>query len=124
MRQIALCFLIIMMFSGCKKENISGNGEFCSAISIQDHDKTLSVINKYLATQNKNLSDEQKIDKLKKWLAAKSCILEVNIFCISCIYTLPAQSELRIRFMIDGRSAEQTLDISMSNPLKAVGFHE
>ncbi|HQN57977.1 MAG TPA: hypothetical protein PLR24_12115 [Saprospiraceae bacterium] len=125
-----LSFVIVIILlgalaGGCNKERVlcADDGEFCRSITNHREEKSLSIINGYLNKQNKNLDDGVKLCLLKDWLECKSCIEGAEILCNSCIYTLPAQSELSLRLNTSGPDSVVVLDIIMSNPLQAVRFH-
>jgi hypothetical protein len=121
-------FFVATLFflSSCKKENdpCSDGETFCSFIKNSEFDGTSSIINNFLINTDKDLPDAQKLEDLKEWFKCKSCVSSVEILCNSCIYTLPAQSELRIHFIVNGQKKELTADISMSNPLRFLRYHE
>ena len=118
--------LSTLLLTSCGKEGLtcSGDSEFCSFIDKEDFTGTSSVINKWLAKQKTNLSENEKLEQLRDWLECKSCVSEAKIDCNSCIYTLPPQSELKIAFMIKGQKVEKCLDVIMDTPLKVRGFHD
>ena len=104
---------------GSEKAEKTGNEEFCLYLNSENMDKTIPIFNDYLAGLKSNLNDEEKLQSFSKWLTSASCVIDVTILCISCIYTLPAQSEISILFEEDGITVEVILDILMTNPLKA-----
>ncbi len=128
MKKEWLACLFVLMFAslstGCKKEkNNAVDSEFCAFISKKDYNGTGPIINDYLKGQSSVLTEAQKLNQLKDWLNSISCVVGVEILCTSCIKTLPAQSELKVTFLIDGKFAENTLDIIMENPLRFGTFH-
>lgn len=128
MKKELLACLFMLMFvilsTGCKKEkNNAVDTEFCAFISKKDYNGTAPLINDYLKGQSDGLTESQKLNQLKDWLNSKSCVAGVEILCTSCIYTLPAQSELKVTFIIEGKLAENTLDIIMEKPLRFGTFH-
>ena len=123
MKQFNLIGLILLLLTGlvgCDKEGQATDSEkLCLYLNIENINKTVPIINDYLATQKSNLSDEQKLQELTEWLKSCSCIDDATILCMSCIYTLPAQSEISFSFKEVDVTKIVTLDILMSNPLKA-----
>lgn len=130
MKKIALTLntiiLLTLVLPSCQKEDIkcSGDTEFCSFIDKEDFTGTSSVINKWLTKQKTNLSENEKLERLRDWLECKSCVSQAKIDCNSCIYTLPTQSELKIVFIIKRQKVEKCLDVIMDTPLKVRGYHD
>lgn len=52
--------------------------------------------------------------------------MDVEVLCYSCIYTLPAQSELKISFFAFGNYVSKVIDISenSSGEMKFANMHE
>ena len=114
-----------MCFYSCESDDVEKlNIEFCSYVNVENFDKTILVVNKFLDGLSNNLSDEQKIQALTTWLKSCPCIIDATILCVSCIKTLPAQSAIIITFMRDGVVKDIVFGISMSNPLTFAGYHE
>ena len=113
----ALC----LAMAGCEK-NEPQNSEFNDRVQALDFQKVAEIANDFLATINHSLSDEVKIEELKNWLSKHSCVQDVEILCISCIKTLPLQSELNITFKVNGQLIVKTMDVLMSEPMQC-WFH-
>ena len=114
------CFTL---FSCKKDKDITLDEKFCALVSSQNYEATGSLIDNFLSTLvNDNQDDNLK--KLKDWMEAKSCVDSTTILCNSCIYTYPAQSELRVTFISNGQKTSMTMDIIMSKPLKFRAYHE
>jgi hypothetical protein len=109
---------LVFGFVGCDKEK-DKKEELCSYLNSENLDKTIPIINDYLAGQKSKLNDEEKLQALVKWLKSCTCITDATILCISCIYTLPAMSEIKVMFEENEKTVELILDITMSNPLRA-----
>jgi hypothetical protein len=130
MKTIKLAFLTLFFLSimqgGCKKEdeNCSYNYEFCAFVSTEEYNETGIYIDKFLIGLQSNLSDEDKLQKLKDWLECKNCVNSVEIRCVSCILTNPPQSELSITFYVNGQQIVKVLDIIMDNPLRFRTYHD
>lgn len=130
MKKIALTFkaiiLLTLVLISCKKEDVkcSDDTAFCSFIDKANFNNTSSVINKYLAGQEKKLSANEKLEQLRDWLKCKSCVSSAEIHCNSCIYTNPAQSELIISFIVNGQQVEKCLDVIMGEPLSFRAYHD
>lgn len=130
MKNIVLVFKIVILLTfvvtSCKKENVkcSDDTEFCSFVDKAAYNNTCSIINKYLSRQKKKLSDNEKLEQLRDWLKCKSCVYDAEILCNSCIFTNPAQSELKVSFIVNGQQVEKCLDIIMDEPLRVRTYHE
>ena len=108
----------------CKKEKIfcADDDAFCLLVNEQNFDETGPLIDDFLETLK--IHDQAKnLEKLKDWLECKSCVTKAKILCNSCIKTLPAQSELSVKFIAGGQSVKKTLDILMDDPLKFRAYH-
>ena len=118
--------LFAILLSSCKKEAVecSNEKEFCAFVNAEEFDKTSASINKYLKSLNKRLSENEKLEIFRVWLECKSCVTKAEILCNSCVYTDPAQSELRITFLVKGQKIEKILDITMAEPLRFRNFHD
>jgi hypothetical protein len=120
----ALICGVIFTSCGSDKAERTDNEEFCLNFNSENMNKTIPVINKFLTGLKNNLNDEQKLQALTEWLKSHPYINDATILCVSCIYTLPAQSEISSSINEDGKTEDFILDIWMSNPLIALGFHE
>ena len=69
-----------------------------------------------------DLDDQTKLEKLCGWLNQKDCVLETEIFCVSCIKTYPAQSEIFITF--NNIDTTLIMDILMGELLTFERYHE
>ena len=101
-----------------------------NSLLIEEMNKSLPVINEFLADLPSNseeqsfLNDGEKLQSLVEWLKSKSCVVDATVLCNSCIYTLPVQSEISISVKYNEKTEVVILDILMSNPLRAIRFHE
>lgn len=105
----------------CKKEKT--DEIFCGFVDTQNFNETGPLIDNFLSDL-KNGTPEEHLNALRDWLDDKSCVDSVSIFCNSCIFTFPAQSELRVGFISNGQKINRTLDILMSEKLKFRSYHE
>ena len=120
-------FFLLLGVSGCNSEMNNkeiSKDEFCSFVNVENKDKTIPFINDFLSGQSDNLDDTQKLQALVAYLKSYPCIIDATLFCVSCIKTLPLQSEIIISFKEGGVIQKYILDISMSKPLKASHYHE
>jgi hypothetical protein len=129
MKSFKLLFLIIFLsgtFMNCNKTDIScpDDDEFCALIDAENYGKALDIIDKFVSLFDKNLTENEKLEKIEVWLKCKSCISNAEILCNSCILTYPPQSEIKIWFKINGEVKIKILDVLMSEPLKTMRFHD
>jgi hypothetical protein len=121
---IAICLAGLTMFSSCdkKEEQVTNSEKLCLYLNSGNIDKTIPIINEFLAglpNSNSFSEDEQNLQDLAKWLKSNSCVIDATVLCVSCIETLPEQSEVSFSFQEGEITKEVILDISMSKPLKA-----
>ncbi len=102
--------------------SMSEEQEFCSLVDKEDLEATKPIINDYLAGLEKNKNDEN-LQKLVDWLESQSCVDKAEILCNSCIFTLPAQSEILVDFNFNGQTITRTMDISMEERLRCSNYH-
>lgn len=126
MRQLSVAGLVLLLligFIGCNKDNqLIDSDKLCPHLNIENINKIIPIINDYLVSllsSNSSAEDEQNIQALTKWLKSSSCIIDARIICVSCIFTLPTQSEVSFTFKEGEATYEVTLDIIMTEPLKA-----
>jgi len=119
-----IILLLLLGFAECNKEKSKDTSkeEFCLYINSENIDKTIPIINDYLVCLKNNLNDEQKLQAFTDWLKSCTCVFDATILCVSCIKTYPKQSEISISFKENGKTAVFILDISMSNPLRAIRY--
>jgi hypothetical protein len=122
---ILFLLLSCLSISSCKKdkETKADEAAFCAFVGDQNYEGTAPLIDAFLASLGNGSQDEQLI-KLKDWMEAMTCVDSARIACISCIETLPPQSELRVVFISGARDTSLTMDILMSEPMKFRTFHE
>ena len=114
------------MFSGCDKEETFefDNEEFCLYVNSGDIDKAIPIINEYLASLPNSLNDEQKIEALTSWLKSCPCIIDATIFgVVFSSFMQRTITEIFVSFDENGLTKELTLDILMTNPIEATGYH-
>ena len=122
-----MVLIILLLPFGCEKLNKVDSAldkeAFCLQVNEANIDQTIPIINEFLENLSNDLNDEQKLQALETWLNSCPCITDATIVCVSCIKTLPLQSEIAISFEENGITKNFILDISMSNPLKAMQYH-
>ena len=127
---LCVCMLFIAV-SGCETKSTVPDEDddealklkFCSFLNTEDIVKTIPLVDKFLSSLSNNLDDAQKLQALTAWLNEQPCIIEASVLCQSCVETNSPMSEIFISFDDDGMTQEFVLDVSMSNPLKAAGYH-
>ena len=130
--KILISFMSIFIFSACsqdsemqQEENVEvSKYEFCAYVNMENIDKTIPIVNEFLSGLSDNLDETQKLQQLTAWLKSYPCFIDATIFCVSCVKTLPAHSEIVTSFNENGEVKELNLCILMSNPLRAVRYHE
>ncbi|RPA68288.1 hypothetical protein EF405_11520 [Cyclobacteriaceae bacterium YHN15] len=125
-RYFIFAFILTVFLFGCSENDFDcrDNKAFCSSVQSQNLQKTETVINEFLKELSVDLDSQEKLERLRDWLQCKSCVAHAEIFCNSCIYTLPPISELKITFIIEDQETEKILDIIMSEPLRFAGYHD
>lgn len=124
-RHFSILLFMSILFTACKKEEVkcSDNTEFCAFISAEEYDKTGVLIDKYLSGLQRNLSDEEQLNKLKDWLVCKNCVDKVEI-TDDLVLTNPPKRALITSFIINGQRTEKSLFILMSEPLRFGHYSE
>ena len=119
--------ICVVVFTSCGSEiaERTGSDEFCLYINSANMDKTITVINDFLAGLPNNLNDEQKLQALVKWLKSCPCIIDATIVSEPFMYTIgSSMSEIMISFKENGITKDLILDIAMTNPLQVAGCHK
>lgn len=123
-RIVIVLILVALVVISCDKEGIGcDHRRFCASINARDFDAAGLVVGGLLSHLN-DQQDEAVLDQVDQWLRCKPCVLDVEIICRSCVYTLPTISELRVVFESNGQPIVQTMDIVMDNPPRFGGFHD
>jgi hypothetical protein len=110
-------------------ESVQSDLDFCSFLSTAHLNKTIPVINGFLArlpsdSGEQSLTDEQKLLALTEWLKSCPAVIDATILQISGNNTDPAHRKINISINENEKTDVFILDILMSNPLKAIRFHE
>lgn len=116
---LVLLLLVLVGLVGCEKdEKIEFNdNELCQYLNSENIDKTVPIINDFLANQKKGLDDEQYLEALIKWLKKHPCVVDAVILQESTIY------EVLITFEENGIRKDYVLDMTTTNPFRAQLFH-
>ena len=124
---LALIVTLSPIFFTCDADSDAkefNKDEFCAYVDTENIDKTIPLVNKFLSGLSDNLDESQKLQHLATWLKSCPCVIDATIFCVSCVKTLPVGSEVVVSFNENGEVKELNLCILMSNPLRAVRYHE
>lgn len=113
---ILVCFLPLFFGQCISDSPFDAEQEFCSAVQKEEYLSLLPLTDRFLAQLSGNLSDVEKIEKLNDWLSQKTCIAHTEVFCVSCMFSLPPQSRIFVTLSNNGQSAHKVLDILMSDP--------
>lgn len=123
--KIILVCLLPLFFGQCINDSpFDAEQEFCSAVQKEEYQSLLPLTDRFLAQLSGNLSDLEKIEKLNDWLSQKICIAHTEVFCVSCMFSLPPQSRVFVTFSNNGQSAHKVLDILMSDPPRVARIFE
>ena len=117
----SLIIILALIFGSCKKD----------ALSISDCDNLKKgLIAEDVNIVRKALKDELTFysrDNLNKLSVTISnqCNIAVSVGCYNCIYTNPAQSELKVLLNQSGISIGKVIDITYTstNKMSIVGVH-
>lgn len=128
-------FIGALLFSICscnKSDDISNfDTSLCQYISQEDEafiKEQMNVVTTSMSpspTSDDDIGHKENLDDLIELLNQVDCI-EASKICYACIYTLPAQSEIKVKVDYDGQSIERIFDIStpQNAPLKYLRMHE
>ena len=118
--------MLAVVIAGCKSSQINDEPEndvdFCSCVNTENIDKTIPVINDFLYKLSDELDEEQKFLKLIEWLKSHTCLISVELYGHLCMYSEQPMSKILISFDENEITKEIILDISMKQPLEAVGY--
>ena len=97
---------------------------FCLDLDVENPEKSIPVINKFLSGLTDDLTGVQKIDELEKWLNLQPCVLSAEIQHYSSVKTNPPTGEFHIRFGDGGKYRFYVMDVAWSQPMTVTGFHD
>lgn len=117
--------LVTVTFVSCKKDNFTTTD--CSILQqgIVTNEAALvkAEINKICNGLSAGTAKEN-LQVLTEKISSR-CKMNAVILCTECIYTNPAQSEIKISFSVSGTQYSQVLDIiSDKKGLRFAGMHE
>ncbi|MFT3678288.1 MAG: hypothetical protein QM781_20510 [Chitinophagaceae bacterium] len=136
MKRILFFLLILTIYTGCSKDNEhTAQSIDCVALKQAVTNDEVAVVKELInefaaniqAPASLNGFNEYKflIDELAKRLKT-SCGISVEVLCYACIDTLPAQTEVRLKFSAGLVSIEKTLDLIVTddNQVRCVNMHD
>jgi len=97
--------------------------ELCQEIDAVNPNNAIPIINKFLRGLKDNLTGEQKMRTLEKWLKIQPHI-SVNIEFYSSIKTNPPTGEILIFSKGGGKTYRYIIDVLWTNPMTVTGFHD
>ena len=115
--------LLLLMFA-CHNEDIpcSYNAQFCSAVSVGDMQEAGNYINDFLSRLPEEHSDPEIIQLLENWFNCKVCVESVEVFCVSCMYSMPPQSRVYFSLKSHPENLHWRMDIVMGRPANHARF--
>lgn len=114
--------IMTLLLSACKKEGDDGFdcSRFRQGVVANDKDKVAASLGGLLTSYSR-----ENLNQLAGAVSSR-CGINATVLCFDCVYTLPAQSELKISFTEGGTTIDKVLDISYSsgNKMRIVGMHD
>ena len=109
--------LLLVLF-GCNKskEPDGDDADFCSCLNTVGMEKTIPIVNDYLAGLSGDFADGQKLQSLAAWLKSQPCIVDAE--------ANPPKNEIMISFDENGINQKLVLECAKSPSLKATGYRE
>jgi hypothetical protein len=133
-RLFTIIVLTVLVTSGCRRTGddpqsarvSSANCERLKKAMINhDVDEARIAITEYIAALSTDVFSGATIDELIR-LIEKNCIaIDADLVCVSCIDTLPAQSEITLRLTSAGTTMVKIIDLSYTpaNKIRFVSMH-
>jgi hypothetical protein len=120
MRTWILMILILAAGFSCSKELTTRNcRDLKKALAADDVHALSSALRKELGMHSK--------ESLEKLAAAISlqCDVKAAMLCFGCIYTLPAQSEMKVEFIYNGVNIKKVIDLiaDSNNQIEIKNIH-
>jgi hypothetical protein len=125
MKNLFLLFIGISLISifSCEKNEIDlPTGKICDAIQLDSFPLLKSELDDFLQANIQSNSEED-LESLATFISEQPCVNRVETICYACIYTLPAQSELKVFFDDGTLQKEFILDVLMSEPMQIHNMH-
>ena len=122
-------FMVIIFFmTTCDKDGpvedppvMPQDTTFCGYIDAERFDSTYRFLNQILS---KIPFDEDSMKKFEKRLIEENCVVEVEWICNSCLFSLPAQSEVLVRIKTNQGFIRVVIRVVMMEPMKSNGMYK
>jgi predicted aldo/keto reductase-like oxidoreductase len=112
------------VFNSCKKETF--NSFDCFSLRQGIKSDSFELVKKEINKICSGLTEttvKQKLQKLTETISSK-CKMQASVLCVNCIYTYPAQSEIKITFSLSGIEYSKVIDIISFDPLQFHSMHD
>jgi len=122
---IPALFLSLLMLS-CKKENPFPTCESLTvAMKTNNVEAAKAAITQYVNSLPSQEYTRENLEKLNTALSGQ-CVTTAELLCFNCIYTLPAQSEIKVSIIYQGARLNKIFDITYTadNKIKVVNMHD
>ncbi len=121
--------IIALLMTTCRKNiqydlilpDILEDTTFCGYIQAEKFDSTYRFLNQILS---KIPFDEDSMKKFEKRLIEENCVVEVEWICNSCLFSLPAQSEVLVRIKTNQGFIRVVIRVVMMEPMKSNGMYK
>ena len=116
--------LFASFFNSCKKETF--NSFDCTNLRQGIKSDSFDLVKKEIYKICSELTEptvKQKLQKLSETISSK-CKMQASVFCVECIYTYPAQSEIKISFSLSGIEYSKVIDIISFDSLQFHSMHD
>ncbi len=128
MQQIikTLIFVTFMIFfmTTCDKDSpvedllvMPQDTTFCGYIDAERFDKTRIFMDSFLLKLPKNHSIVASLDTLVLWLNQKECVLDAQVICYGCLFSLPPKGEIGLKLKIKSQIVKGVFTVKHNNPL-------
>ena len=122
----ALFLLMLVLFAaGCSNSESpieKDEKDFCFYVNEENIDQTIPFINEFLSGLS---NDEQPLQALEAWLKSQPCIFDATFFAsFFCSENNPEMSEILISFDENKIMKKIILDVLVTKPLNAIGYHD
>ena len=125
----AIMLVLAAATAGCNKnanDKTDDEKKFCSYVNEENIDKTIPVVNEFLSEISVEPDWMQQLQELATWLKSYPCIVDATVLggVGSCGMSGTLMSEILVSFDENGITKKLLLDVSESQPFKAIGYHE
>jgi len=128
MKKILWCLMAVgaVSIAGCnnRTEEKTDDELFEEYVGKGQIEETAPIVSSYLSGLNIEDGESAVIDSLTEWMERKPGVTAVERICVSCIKTTPAQSALKVSFLVSGDTVKYLMDVSMGQWLLFKGYHK